>query len=150
MVPGIDTSPTTDIMLRLGMSAARTADFMAGKIASVLFAPNASRVSHSCFFSATSASNRSTATAGPDIEFPIIMPAVGTCNMLQCETVPSEFIPGKICCYLILKKLKQMNQCDSLTITLGCHQGSGLKTTIAPNAPITPPPRKTAIKESRK
>ena len=79
----METSPTTDIMLRLGMSAARIAAFMAGKMASVRFAPNANRVSHSCFFSATSASNRSTATAGPDIEFPIIMPAVGTCNMLR-------------------------------------------------------------------
>jgi hypothetical protein len=35
-------------------------------------------VSDSCLLSATSASNRSTATEGPEIEFPMIIPAVGT------------------------------------------------------------------------
>ena len=79
-IPGIETSPTTDIMFKLGIRAARTAAFMAGSIASVRVAPKARRVSDSCFLSATSESNLSTATAGPEIELPIIMPAVGTCK----------------------------------------------------------------------
>ena len=77
-LPGMETNPTTDIIFKLGIRAARIADLMAGNIASFLVAPKASLVSDSCLLSATSASNRSTATAGPEIELPIIIPAVGT------------------------------------------------------------------------
>jgi hypothetical protein len=78
LVPGIDTMPTTDIIFKFGMSAASTAALIAGRMASDRVAPKASLVSDSCLLSATSASSRSTATAGPEIEFPIIIPAVGT------------------------------------------------------------------------
>ena len=87
MLPGMDTKPTTDIIFKFGIIAASIADRIAGSMASFLVAPNASLVSDSCLLSATSARSRSTATAGPEIELPIIIPAVGTLSKKQYENL---------------------------------------------------------------
>ena len=43
--PGMETKPTTDIIFKLGIRAARIADLIAGKMLSLPVAPKARRVS---------------------------------------------------------------------------------------------------------
>ena len=77
IIPGIETTPTTAIILRLGVKACRRALRILGNIDSYEVAPNANLVSHSYALSDTSDNIFSIARLGPDIEFPISIPQHG-------------------------------------------------------------------------